>query len=123
PSRRYFNAHAAAPYLCSRSRGACHTAGLTWARRRVRTPEAGDRQGRRRSPAPAGARLRPGRGARGVFVEAEGLAPAALPRLRKEAGHAGDFRVIEVADADLVVGRQQIEGRAHASKIVGARDT
>ena len=35
----------------------------------------------------------------------------------------GDFRVIEVADADLVVGRQQIEGRAHASKIVGARDT
>jgi hypothetical protein len=46
PLRRYFNAHAAAPYLCSRS-AKPHglKAGLTWAsqprRRRVRTPEAG----------------------------------------------------------------------------------
>ena len=44
--RRYFNAHAAAPYLCSRSSGPCgRTAGLTRAsqprRQRVRTPDAG----------------------------------------------------------------------------------
>ena len=44
--RRYFNAHAAAPYLCSRSSEPCgRTAGLTRAsqprRQQVRTPEAG----------------------------------------------------------------------------------
>ena len=45
PLRRYFNAHAATPYLCFRSRANGASPELTWAshprRPRVRTPEAG----------------------------------------------------------------------------------
>ena len=49
-----------------------------------------------------------------VLVQAEGLAPAAFPCLRDVAGDARHRGVVELADADLVVRRQQIEGGADA---------
>src|SRR6478672_9719764 len=58
---------------------------------------------------------------RRVFIETERLPPSALSGLRDEAGHARYFRIVEVTHANLIAGRSESEGRADASKIVGAR--
>ena len=78
--RRYFNAHATAPYLCSRSSEPCgRTAGLTQAsqprRQQVRTPEAGPL---------ACARVRRGGFRPPSYARTSGAAPL-IPRSRRSA--------------------------------------
>jgi len=54
-----------------------------------------------------------------ILVEAERLAPAAFSSLRDEAGDPWHLWIVEIADADFVVRRKQVESRADARQIVG----
>ena len=58
----------------------------------------------------------------GSSFSPKGLSPAAFPSLRYVASDARHGRVVEFADADLVIRRQQIEGGTDAGKVVGVRD-
>src|SRR6185437_3421377 len=58
---------------------------------------------------------------RRILVEPQRLTPAALARLRYVTGDARHLGVVEIADADLVVGRQQVERRADAAEIFRPR--
>ena len=54
-----------------------------------------------------------------ILVEAERLVPAAFSSLRDEAGDPWHLWIVEIADADFVVRRKQVESRADARQIVG----
>src|SRR5215470_8268978 len=58
-----------------------------------------------------------------ILVETKRLAPSAFAGPRDEASDARHLGIVEVADTNLVVRREQIERRADTGKIVGRSHT